>query len=340
MLRMSIEIEYRRWKDVYIPINKKISSMMHNFRQKYEMKNILERFMLRMANEADSGEVYVDLDSEHNIYQSLAMETLNKKLMSSRLIKALIFSIHQRIHFHLKNIKDTILEDVEVTKAEYTYRYREFRFPMNPLRMECFKDISDEHIVKMLIRYSLMFLGGQQWNLPFIWYKETISRFNISIEGCASPLNSQLMLCNDKAQFCSVFHDTDEPFGSLGSILDLPIDIIKNQVMFNNPPYVLEFMNRLMEVQTNWLEQVPVRIIMCVAAWEDAEYYQQALASRYLKYHERLKPNQHFYETIKRGEMTKIIAKFPSHIFIFSSHKKEIPKLVKSYLSITDGWLI
>lgn len=338
--KIDIDIEYWRWKNVYTIINNKIKKLRFNFRQTYEMKNNLERFFLRMANECPPGEVYLDLDLDHDIYKNLLREIKEKRLLGDPQSIAFAKYIQNQIHYHLKNIGTLSIETQEIIKQNGVYKYRDFVFKLGEHRANCYESISDDEIMKMVLRYSLMFLGGQQWNLPHRWYKEVAEKFDVSVEGFASPLNSQLMLFQKSPQFCSLFKDTDKPFGSIGSIFKLRPHFITGKVMMNNPPYVLEIMNKLMEVQEKWLDMVNTRIIMCVAAWEDADYYQQAMKSRYLKYQERMEPNKHYYERTKRGKVEKIIAKFPSHIFVFSSYKKETPKMIKKYPTITEGWRI
>lgn len=339
---IQIDIEYRRWKEVYKPIYDKIKSLRLNRRQTYEIKNILERFSLRMANEPPFTEIYLDLDLDHDIYKNLLREMGEKGILGERSRKTFARFIQSQIHYHLENVSKQDLKNVSVRRRGNIFHYRDFRYCLNDQRAntESFKSATDEQIMKMVLRYSILFLGGQQWNLPQDWYRNTAEKFDVSVEGFASPLNSQLMLFRDSPKFCSVFRDTDKPFGSLCNIFKLRPHLIKDKVMMNNPPYILELMNLLMETQTQWLDATPVRIIMCVAAWEDAEYYQNAMSSKYLKYQERLKPNKHYYEKTERGKLTKIIARFPSHIFVFSSHKKEAPKMQKLYKTITDGWKI
>lgn len=338
--KINIDIEYARWVDVYKPINNKINKMRFNFRQKYEMKNNLERFFMRMANECVSGEVYLSLSMDHDIYSNLAREIKEKRLMGNNQCKAFLQYIQMIIAHHLKNLDTSVYKTHEIVKRGNLYSYGNFRYQLNEKRAECYKLNCDEEVMKMILRYSLMFLGGQQWNLPHVWYEEVVNKFDVSIEGFASPLNSQLMLFQKSPQFCSMFKDTDKPFGSLGNIFSLRPHFIENKVMMNNPPYVLEIMNKLVKIQEKWLSSVPTRIIMCVAAWEDANYFQQALKSRYLKYQERMEPGKHYYERTRQGKSEKIISRFPSHIFVFSSHEKEIPKIVKKYPTIADGWKI
>ena len=67
-------------------------------------------------------------------------------------------------------------------------------------------------------------MGGQHWSIPHKVYKYLNNTYNINYVGFASPLN----ICKiEGIKFCSIFKDTDEVFGSLGSFFN--IDINYNQ---------------------------------------------------------------------------------------------------------------
>ena len=64
-------------------------------------------------------------------------------------------------------------------------------------------------------------------------------KYGARYEGFASPLNSKLM-GKPNAHFCSLFKDTDEPFGSIGRFAVKNIINPKNKGNWSvNVPYVL-----------------------------------------------------------------------------------------------------
>ncbi len=291
------------------------------------MKNIMERFMIRMANRSEN--LYINLELSDNIYTSLIEESIKKKLFNNR--NALIFAsyIKTKIRDHLKrNIMDDLTTKIIKTKNEY--KYKDFCITLHPLQFEYFKKMDDKNVMKMLIRYTLLFLGGQQWNLPSEWYKHIMKCNFIDnpeyIEGFASPLNSQMI---GKYPYFSLFNDTDSYFGSFGNLFKVPLNVVKNKIIVNNPPYIIDIMEKLIDKQTEWLENVPVFIIMCVAAWEDAEYFKKSMKSKFLLCQKRLHPGFHFFETVKNGKLISIKSKTSSHLFIFSSMDKKTYKIEK-----------
>jgi hypothetical protein len=309
-------------------------------RLNYEFKNILERFMLALANKAPEGQVYVDLELDDPIYELMRKEMKDKKVLNKFQIEEYVTFIHQTIRNFLQNPKKipTVNKDIQITGN--SYQYKRFKFYVNSIRNNVLRKYPEENVLRILIRYGLMFLRGQQWNLPGAWYRRVVQVFDADIEGFASPLNSQLMLIRRDAKFCSLFKDTDACFGSIGSIFDLDAKDVEGKTMINNPPYVEKIMDDLMKLQTNWMEQVPVRIIMVVPNWEDAEYFQLAMESPYLKYEELLKAKEHFYETNKKGNIEKIVATFPSHIFVFSSFEDESKEIEDMYKTVAEEWKI
>lgn len=224
-------------------------------------------------------------------------------------------------------------DDAKIIKEDCVFTYKDYSYNIPAERLAKYPN-DNKIIMRMLLRYASIISTSQQWNLPHKWYEDMVNSFNATIEGFASPLNSQLMIIMPKgeAKFCSLFPDTDEPFGSLGSIFELNSKTINDKVIINNPPYVLEIMNKLMKVQMKWLEIIPITIIMSVPAWKDAEYFHQAINNKYLVYEEEMKSNQHYYETIKEGEVVKITARFPSYMFMFSN------KDVNNVKKMTKMW--
>ena len=87
----------------------------------------------------------------------------------------------------------------------------------------------------MVLRYKSIGIGGQQWNMPFANYKYLNNKYDLSVEGFASPINSQLIRISPEKKFCSIFYDTDHWFGSLGSFFDLDIS---DKSICVNPPYM------------------------------------------------------------------------------------------------------
>lgn len=317
----SLDIEYKRWKITNYTL-RKILSKTNN---KYEMSKIYERYLLNSCNIADVEHVYVQKPLDHFLYKNIIYEITSIKIGDKKFAN--------KIAKYIKNSVDYFFNS-KTKKAPKIHQHNnmficgKFKMKIPSERLAKFPK-NKEIIMLMMLRYKSMAIGSQQWALPLQWYRYLVKKYNADIEGFASPLNSRFILIKDNPRFCSLHLDTDAPFGSIGNIFKLKSNDIKNKTMINNPPYVLEIMNKLSKIQESWLSKVPVRIIMTVSSWTDAEYFINSKKSKYLIYDEELPKYKHFYETIKHGKKEKIIAKFPSHFFVFSSMKNDNSKKYK-----------
>ena len=167
----------------------------------------------------------------------------------------------------------------------------------------------------MSLRYSCLLPRGQQWNIPLPIYELMVNRYGVTVEGFASPINSQIIAVNPNLRFCSLFLDTDAVFGSLGSFFDQRFDNVK---VLANPPFVLDIMNRMAQFLLQTFETATNLTCICVVpAWLDAEFYEILSTHPYLKLIVELAPQAHYYVN-SNDNNARIRASFPSLVFVMS----------------------
>lgn len=104
---------------------------------------------------------------------------------------------------------------------------------------------SRKEIYEMCKKYYPLFpQSGLHWGVPPIVIKYLINSYNLLLECYASPINST---CK---KFCSLFPETDAPFGSLGRFDNLLIseilDLEPEEKQFSieiNPPFIETIMD-------------------------------------------------------------------------------------------------
>lgn len=318
-----LEQEFQR-KETTFKILSYLSSYTSTRKGRTEVKNILERFLLNSASTCPPDKVYFHTKKSSFLFQNMKRELKEKK------IDVDFSEVMKKIRIMIKTyLNKTFSDNADVRKFKETFKYRNFNFRLSRRRFFVLRKRSDYDIMKMILRYASIISTSQQWNLPLCWYRAIENNFGIDIEGFASPLNSQTILISPEKKFCSLFYDTDKPFGSIGNIFDLTHRQLQGKIMVNNPPYIIEIMERLVDKQEEWLSKTQLTIFMTVAGWEDAEYLDKAKKSKYLIDFKKFEPGKHFYETEKKGQVIKIIASFSTYVFYFSSKDTTFPDKFK-----------
>ena len=235
-----MEIEYQRWL--------MINSILDIYPKSYEYKNIIERLFLNMSNIKNNNDFSVCkiLKIDNPIIKIAIHQSLEKKIFYTKLsatnhfegvIKIINNFIKNKDKFNTSSISVINKNKIQYKKFSEDFPVNRIKLLKNILSKKGVKDKNNK-ISKMFLRYMSIGIRGQQWNMPFKNYKYLNDRFNIEIEGFASPINSQLIKISSDKKFCSIFYDTDKYFGSLGNFFDLNIS---NKSICVNPPYMSRF---------------------------------------------------------------------------------------------------
>ena len=318
--------------DRYEHIKKALYSSQSGLKpkQQYEMKNILERWILTLANDVQ--------ESEDKIFSTrkLNLEYYATKKMLSEMEEKYITNFQDKFNeiiSHCSNFLEiesgsTSGIPVELYKNGddkiIINQYYTRVFPPGKLNILLKMNDSLSDLGKMITRYACLMSGGQQWAIPLEMYKLMVDRYDVTIEGFASPINSQILYLNDKLNYCSIFLDTDQPYGSLGNFFEN--DFIGKNV-YANPPYVLDIMeNAVIKIIDTCakakLENLYVRFFITVPEWKDAEFYLSLTDSLFLVFEHSFPKNKHHYIDTNNG-FKKIPAHFGTHFFVLAANVKD-----------------
>jgi hypothetical protein len=327
ILTLSLEQEYLRWQTTYLLL-KTIQKNFQNKKQHYEVKNIVERFLLSSANALSSLEdvpdkVYADWPKDHPLFQKMKGEFVEKRLFRGKRLDGIVNGIQSSIRTFLKSLSSLSPEDEVKSRGKGSIQYKNFKMSLPPERWALFQKqkISLRSIALMVMRYQSIICTSQQWNVPRDVFKNVLQSLDVSVEGFASPLNAQLPLVSpDSFSFGSLFPDTDAVFGSFGDLFSVDMAFLRGKTVFNNPPFIEPLLDRYASLQEKWLSSIPIRLIVFVPEWTDAAFYIRLDQSPYLVYKKLLRSKEYFYEsTCSQGHVKPILARYPSRMFVFSS---------------------
>lgn len=313
-----MEREYKR----YLLIKKILNFYPNN----YEYKNIVERWIISLYNIKYKQNVIFTIISINNpINQKFINELIDKNIFNDKnnaeiFVNNIVEIINNFLQFDNK-ILNNDEKDINIIIKYDTLYYKNFKYSIYKKRMNLLFEIlkykkidnPDQIIGIMLMRYASLANGGQQWNIPYKNYKYLYDKYNARIEGFASPINSQLIEINYKdINFCSLFHDTDHYFGSLGNFFDINV---KNKTIIINPPYIEQILADVVNKIFNLIEDNNL-CIFTMPHWSDSTAFE--LVKKHAIYYEILYKNKYYYEDSIKNK--KIIAKFNSVIAVFNKN--------------------
>lgn len=334
MISNKLNREYHRFQTT----NKILNLMCENGcdkKEKYELKNIFERWLLSSSNlcayENDTfDKVYsVELvkNIDHVINQKMISELVEKRITIKPLAIKLTQKILQEINSYLTSSSDNKTYPINIKESSQliTIKYRDFQRNISKKRFDILmKKGGIENIMISALRYASIISSSQHWNIPLENYKRYVKDYQVSVEGFSSPFNSQLLLLVDDAKFCSLFKDTDAIFGSLGNFFEADFQGYSVAV---NPPFVIDIINKLYDKCNSECQKAKnnnnkVRFLIIFSAWRDTYAYQSLLKSSFLKYTIEIEPGKHYYVDSNNpnpnGETKKIRTSFTTVLFVLS----------------------
>ena len=236
----------------------------------YELRKILERYLIYISQ--------TDADP------LVATNTLKSELLA----KGMRYYPNIERILKMKFItpagaKLVVSENGE--NVNFKYGDNEVGFTTKPRYQILRKLGTDEEILLSLMRYESLLPSGQQWAVPINEYRRYVKDYDVTVEGFASPFNSQLLRLADEFpdnsfQFCSLFPELDQPFGSIGNFFTQSDFQGKSVVV--NPPFIEDILKRAAEKCINVLETGPGKFIFIGPAWTDAVFYTALAKSKYL----------------------------------------------------------
>lgn len=320
--KVSLDKEYTRLQYV-----SKIQDQVYfglNEKQKYEAKNILERWLIDMANDSlptDPDPIFTleKLDINYPATKKMREEFIQKYIPNPDLTVNKILTLaneYLSLKVYHKAPEAKIIYDT-VTIGEYSRK-----LPPNKLRILLNRSPSIYVLASMILRYACLLPGGQQWSLPLSFYQFLVNHYGVTIEAFASPINSQIIGIKEAGlNFCSLFYDTDSPYGSLGNFFDRNFT---GKNVLANPPYIEDIMNKMADKMitecqnASQLGQI-IRFFIVVPEWTDAIFYQKLIKSPFLVHQQSLQRGTVYFVSFdpKLGE-THIPTNFNTHLFVLA----------------------
>lgn len=229
---------------------------------------------------------------------------------------------------YFNNITCFIYLDNNTNNDKYIIKYRDYHKIITYSRYAKLIKNYDRpfpyDIIRMILRYAIFDSSNQQWSIGKNLYDNISELYDINFEMFASPLNFNMNM------FCSIYHDSDRIFGSLGSFYNLTIDKLLNQNIngvFYNPPYLPILMNNTTNICIKILNEMSQKnkdftIISFLPAWLDADYIQRFITSKYTISHRVIQKGNYVLHEKDKGKI--IIGTFDLLFIIMNSNKNKL----------------
>ena len=285
-----------------------------NSKQQYEGRNILERWLINLANDSEPIFSERKLAENYPATEKMRQEMQEKGIGSEQKVDRIL----QLGREYVRLPEIPVVNNVRMVGGGI--QVDDKLFELEPRRMQLLLrlDPSVEKLAVVLVRYASLLPYGQQWSIPKVVYQYLVNRYGASVEGFASPINSQIITVRSDLKFCSLFPDIDSPYGSIGSFFNPELDTyFYNRTTVINPPFVPAVLDR-MAARVNQLcdnATEPVRFFVWVPDWTDAEWFGALMNSRHRVFETRLNRGNYYYTDV---EGKRIPANFPSHIFVLA----------------------
>ena len=330
--------EYSQYKLSNKIYKRLCNNLSKNKKGNYEIRNILERLMLCLHNinynKDTKYSIYRKIDFRNTCIKKLFIEFKEKQKYLKRKVTKLDikkYILDEIVKFY-KEEEIEIFDRVKIQYIENKIVFKDIIVRVNPLILTNIKKRKDIDIALMITRYNTILSRGQQWGIPLEQYNNLYKNYGIKNEGFASPLNSRMSIYKD-GKFCSLFYDTDKPFGSLGSYFDVEMLYKDNIGWTVNPPYVdfilvksakkiIKTVNKAIKLNKR------IMIYYIMPGWFDSEAYTLLNNYKNTKYMEILKEKTYFYEYGGKN----IVGVFKSIVFVLDSYKE-----IVDYSNINDG---
>lgn len=267
--------EYQR----YIQ-SRKIKNLFKNVRN-VDINSMLERWFILRANGLDA-----------DTYSVEYLQT--KKVFGEREAREIITKMHNLMaDYHkvvITNKPEMLIKNIDnITHISYgdfksqleTVRYSNLvqgaikRGYTNPVEL----------VTMMMLRYTLTYGNYRQFaGNPHLYQK--LVDDGATIEGFASPFNAQILITypsvtdsNWNPKFCSMYLDTDRPFGSIGSFF---YQEFKDKTVALFPPTVESIIDSTVEYIHSQIKKFPCIFQLILPIWEDLNGYIAVSNSKYL----------------------------------------------------------
>lgn len=166
----------------------------------------------------------------------------------------------------------------------------------------------DFWICLLLLRYKYYGKDLESFCLAIDVFYEFIDKYKLedkALEPFAGSLNSTL------TNYCSLFPDIEEKFGSKGSFFLLDLNKCKYNLIVSNPPYISEIIHNMFDKFIKYLNQCPnSTIFISIPDWRSKEEYKNDTKVQInlgLKDRKRYDQPYHGYSEIRQSKYFKYV---------------------------------
>ena len=284
-----------------IDIRNHMKSFATDTKQKAEIDNIVERWIIALANDTlnaglGNGAPVVESDSlvkpslgnwsmifsittiDHPVNNKMIAELTEKKIENGRVI---VEQVLQMVNGRLRRYPSITLQKPVVTATKIAYGSR-FSITIGskdgdavtPERVAVLMKMGGpENLVNLMMAYSTIISGGQQYGLPMEHFR-ALYDFGVRTEAYASPINSRFIgLGYPDTVYHSLIFPVDSIYGSRGpfsasKLIDTPGS---KQV---NPPFIE---NELLQAATKVVAELSnapkeMKVFFLGPEWKDISY--------------------------------------------------------------------
>lgn len=319
---IDVELEYMQYA-----LSEKIKDIFQTSlgdSQKYEAKNILERWILTLYNDLGPGPKSSPVFPVNSISTDATMKMINeiveKKIrLNIESAKELVGVFLEKINNfrkivgnYLAQISPQLISD-NIIVSDQTIVYKDYKIMIYPRLLELLQKYGKEDLVRMLLRYEAAQMGSQHWGIPYEIYKYLYDNCGITNEAFSSPLNSRLIF-SENSNFFTLFKDTDAIFGSKGDFLKSDLGLFSGG-FFINPPFIDKIMISASKKVLQYLDQINGNktILYTIVSWTDSEAYLLLKKSKWKRKEYPLKKKEHYFVS-PQNEI--IMANFDSTLFV------------------------
>lgn len=284
--KSSLQLKYERFNAMNAT-----AKVLETLPNHYESRNILERFSIM---------------GYPNLKTKRSLETMKRELNEKRIpnlyvqiVKALNTKPVEPITgLSLKHVNNTVI-----------IKYGEFEMKIPSYRYDILKRFgTDNEILECAVEYGSLLPKSQQWAVPLEEYKKFVEQ-GATIEGFASPFNSQIIRISPDLKYCSLL-EYDKKFGSLGNFFNQ--DFVDKTVIVN-PPFIEDILEKASHKCISELDKHKSKFIFYGPSWSDSKFYKLLSESKYKTSQTTLYKNTYYYEDLLNDK--KIPARFNSVIF-------------------------
>lgn len=257
----------QKTKSRYYAIPNKLSSTFTRFvmrgisnRTFCDDKNstFLEDPFFFIPTERETESFYRDLN--HGNVKDLTDDSLNiSKFFRESLEKMKKLSASP-LKMHRNDYDEHVLFSVFERGVPHTFRINRDLYEKLKERFTLPPEQYDRAVLALHIRYQTLQINANQFAVD-TRYKDELKTFGFDFECFASPFNAYL------GNYCSMFHDLDNYFGSKGDFFSLDIE---EGMYMANPPYDEDLLANMYEkVKRSLGSAKPVAFLMSIPKWTD-----------------------------------------------------------------------